>query len=59
MLYNLHSITEKKPIQTRSVRTPTDREIELPCLSNGIYAYKISFEKDIFCGMLNVIQDEK
>jgi hypothetical protein len=29
MLYNLHSITEKKPLQTRSVRTPTDRKNSL------------------------------
>jgi hypothetical protein len=26
MLHNLHSVTEKKPIQIRSVRTPTDRK---------------------------------
>ncbi len=29
MLYNLHSITEKKPKQTWSVRTPTDRKNSL------------------------------
>jgi hypothetical protein len=58
MLYNLHSITEKKPIQTRSVRTPTDRKVvmetqlsamntKVPLLltdvANGLYHYDISF----------------
>ena len=38
MLYNIHSVTEKKPIQTRSVRTPTDRKNSFtsPCATYNI-----------------------
>ena len=44
MLHNLHSITEKKPIQTRSVRTPTDRKkIQLNDIASGLYHYEIHF----------------
>jgi hypothetical protein len=58
-VFELIDVLGKTIIRNNLTANIERQKIELPCLSNGIYAYKISFEKDIFCGMLNVIQDEK
>jgi hypothetical protein len=39
MLHNLHLVTDKHTEQTRSVRTPTDRERQQ---APGIYFYKVT-----------------
>lgn len=55
MLYNLQSVTEKKPIQTRSVRKLSDRknEINLMCQNNKIMEIKFMIRLFyIFCFFL-------
>ncbi len=51
MLHNLRTVTEKKPIQTRSVRTPTDRESCPFIEGTAVYTARVLwsyFEPDAF-----------
>ena len=59
MLHNLHSVTEKKAIQSRSVRTPTDRKMKQKALEMlNPFSKKSSSEIKLFpnptSGLVNI-----